>query len=1141
MIRAAERVGGWVWRLARRIAAWFGGRRYDTGPSAAHAVTSRPGAGFTSRAAIRYTFTGGRVAVTPDLGAELRERRIVPGDELRYAVLPEWSATGDVRDGFAADAVALDLVLDDGSLLSAYGVRDQYGVALDPRAQHEGAALHPDQWNLVRVALDAVAGRVVAGVRLRVVETRAPGAGRRTLVGWLDTISIGPVAPEPERPADRARTRQGTMSTPALSRGNTAPTVAVPGGFVGGIPVTRADSARWPYTWHADNTSDNRSALQAFATSHLPSPWMGERGAFQVMPVLPPPPGEPVPTSPGARALGFSHDDEIARPHDYRVTLDGGIHVEMTATDHTVLVRVGFPPGTAEGVLVFDQIDGHGAVSLPGETGAPGDALRAYTDDGTEAQRDRAASPRAYLHAQLDRPIVAADRVRTGLRTPGESPRAWVRVALDASATVTVRLATSFIGTAQAERNLALDGADAPFDEVRERAGHAWDAWIGRIGLPSGDGETAGDGTSAAAVEQRAMMATALYRVGLFPARAHENLGTAEDPDPRYASPFHPVDGSSADRTGARVLPGELSVSHGFWDTYRTAWPLYALLDPERAGRLLDGFIEHYRASGWTSRWSSPGPVDSMTGTSLDTVTAQAVDAGVPVDLWNAFDAALRNASVPSTDPRLGRKGLATSAYRGWVDTDTHEGLTWTLDGSINDLAVARLARALLDRVPAAHERRGELVAAAAYFTARAGSYAHVFDPRTGFFLGRDARGRFRMAAEAYDPTVWGFDYTETNGWGTAFSVPHDGAGLAALHGGREALARRLEQFFAVPERGDDRIRGSYPIVIHEMVEARNLRAGQWAPSNQPAHHIPFMALFAGRPDLAQHAVRTAVERMFTGGEIGQGWPGDEDNGEMAAWWVFAALGLYPLVPATAGYVIVAPAVPEARVRLGDDAWLVIRAPGASRSRRFVRSVLLDGQPWTSAFLPHERVARGATLDIELSDEPEPWGSAPADEPPSLTPHGRLPTVLRDLTTDAEVQASTGATGSPADAVDDDAASPGVALKPGEWVAVTGVDGSPEILTVTVDAAGRHRFRLEAGTDDGWRTVLRVDTAFTWDRQLRPFVLPPHGPARGAAPVSRWRLVAESAFTVRQLELLVREEYRLPVVRAERDADTLGS
>ena len=131
-----------------------------------------------------------------------------------------------------------------------------------------------------------------------------------------------------------------------------------------------------------------------------------------------------------------------------------------------------------------------------------------------------------------------------GLRVSAEgAPRGWVRVALDASATVTVRLATSYIGTDQAERNLVLDGADAPFDEVRERSAEAWDAWIGRVELPA----VTASGTPGASVEQRAMMATALYRVGLFPARAHENLGTAERPDPHYASPFHPVDGSSAD------------------------------------------------------------------------------------------------------------------------------------------------------------------------------------------------------------------------------------------------------------------------------------------------------------------------------------------------------------------------------------------------------------------------------------------------------------------------------------------------------------------------------------------------------------------------------------------------------------------
>ena len=1118
MTSLAQRVGAWAWRLARRVRGWFGSRSRDGGPSAVHAVTSRPGVGFSSLAATRYRFTGERSELSAPLGAALRGRRVAPGDELRYAVLPEWAEAADVREGFAADAVALDLVFTNGTRLSGLAPVDQYGVPLDPRAQHEGRTLHPDQWNLVRVPLSAAAGRTIDRVDLRVADTRVSGGGaesarRRWLVGWLDAIEIAAVPAEPQRPVDRARTRQGTMSSPALSRGNTAPTVAVPAGFVGGIAVTRAGSARWPYTWHVDNCDDNRPALQAFATSRLPSPWMGERGAFQVMPGFAPPPGHAVATSLEGRALGFSHDDEIGRPHDYRVTLDGGIRAEMTATDHTVLLRFGFPAGTRDAVLVFDQIEGHGALELPRiDEGATDATVRAYTDDGAEAQRDRAASPRAYLYAHIDRPVIAAEHARAGLFEAAPGPRAWLRVALDSAATVTVRLATSFIGTDQAARNLALDGADAPFDEVRERAAAAWDEWIGRIDVPGAD------------AEQRAMMATALYRVGLFPARGHENLGTEDEPAPHYASPFHPVDGSTRERTGARVIPGELSVTNGFWDTYRTAWPLYALLDPPRAARLLDGFVEHYRASGWTSRWSAPGPVDSMTGTSLDTVLAQAVDAGVEVDLWNAFDSALRNASVPSGDPRLGRKGLARSAYRGWVDTSVPEGLTWTLDGAMSDLAVARLARALLDRIPPDHERRGELVATAAYFTARAGSYAHVFDPATGFFIGRDERGRFRKTPETYDPRVWGFDYTETNGWGTAFSVPHDGAGLVALQGGRTALAGRLEQFFAVPEPGDESVRGSYPVVIHEMVEARNLRAGQWAPSNQPAHHIPFMALFAGRPDIAQAAVRTALERMFTGGEIGQGWPGDEDNGEMAAWWVFATLGLYPLVPGEAGYVLVAPSVPEARVRLGEDAWLTIRAPGASRARRYVRGVRLDGEPWTSTFVPHARLLRGATLEFELSEHPEPWGTDPLAAPSSLTPWGCAPTMLRDLTRDAEAQASTGVTGSPGAVLDDDSGTPGVQLGAGDWLEVRISGGSPEILTVTPAEAERHRFRLEAADGDGWRSVLRVDAEFRWDLQLRPFLIPSWSPD-AVITERRWRLVAEAPMHLRQLELLVREEY----------------
>lgn len=1093
------------------------GRAPESGPSAAHAATSRPGAGLASPTATRYTFGAGVLDVRGSVGADLLGHRIEKGSELRYAVLPEWHDATEPLDGFAADAVAIDLVFASGARLSDHAPVDQYGVLVEARAQHERRTLHPDQWNLVRVDLNAVAGEVVSRVEVRVADTRT--TERPTaLHGWIEVLGVQPVPAEAERPADRARTRQGSMSSPALSRGNTAPTVAVPGGFVGGIPVTRADSARWPYSWHTDNRADNRPALQAFATSHLPSPWMGDRGVFQIMPALAREAPPAVSTSREERALGFSHDDEVGRPHDYRVLLDGGILGEMTATDHTVLLRFTYPSDAREAVLIFDQVDGCGELRLPEPDATSPDAtLTAFTDDGAAAQADRDAAPRAYLHAHLDRPVVSTSAGRRRFhRKAAPSPRGWVRVALDASRTVTVRLATSFIGTGQAARNLVLDGADADFDTVRERAAELWDAWIGRVDLPH------------ASSEHRAMMATALYRVGLFPSRMHENLGTTEQPRPHYASPFHSVAGSDADRTGARVVPGELSVNHGFWDVYRTAWPLYVLLDPALAARLLDGFVEHYRAAGWTSRWAAPGPIDSMTGTSNDIVLAHAVAAGVPVriddrsgpddhrlDLWSAFDSALRNATVVPSRSLVGRKGLSTSPYRGWVDTSVSEGLSWTLDGAINDLAVARLAEALQNRVGAGHPRCEELEAAVAYFTARATSYANVFDARTTFFVGRDPQGRFRLDPERYDPRVWGYDYTETNGWGTAFTAPHDGAGLAALHGGRAALARKLEQFFATPEAGDRAVSGSYPGVIHEMLEARNLRAGQWAPSNQPAHHIPFMALFAGRPDIAQDAVRTAVERMFTGGEIGQGWPGDEDNGEMAAWWVFAALGLYPLVPGTAGYVLVAPSVSEARVRLGDGALLTISAPAADRRHRFIRSVRINGEPWQRTFVPHALLAEGATISFELSEEPEPWGTAVDDEPPSLTASGASPKVLHDLTSGAAVRASSGAVGDATGATDDDASTPGLVVGAGEWIEVSlPTDEVPELLTLTLGAPGDHRFRVECLIDGEWQVVLDTDATFRWSSQLRPFVLP-------ARRSRTWRLLAQSALEIRQLELLV--------------------
>lgn len=1163
-------------RMTRRI-----GRR---GPDRWHAPAARPGVGFTSLAAVPYGFTrSGRRDLSAAFPA-LVGTQVRSGMELHYAILPEWGdgtcalralvdralidrarrfwrgaarragvgaeegagrrergaggdlqATADDTDPTApttgtapgpvvaptgtapgppgtwfADAVAVDLVFTDGGRLSELGPVDQYGVGLDPLAQHVGAMAHPDQWHLVRVGLDAAVGRTIARVELVFTAPRARGRGGVSAAGWVDAVALAPVPPLPARPSEWVRTRQGTHSSDMLSRGGCAPSVGVPHGFVSGIPVTNAGEIGWPYAWHADNGPDNRPAIQAFATSHLPSPWMGERGAFQIMPALARTDGTVV-GDPAERALSFDHADETAHPHHYRVILDGGIEAELAATDHVVLMRFRFPEGASEGVLVFDQIRGDGELRLPATGASPDGAITGLTRD--ERGGDRAPSPPYHLHAELDRPVVASGM----LPRFGADVRGWVRVALGADRTVVVRAATSAIGAEQAARSIRLDGADASFDEVVERAATAWDAWISRVEI---DGATP---------EQRATMATALYRVGMFPRRGHEDLGTPGAPAPHYASPFDPA---------GPVVAGELSVDQGFWDVYRTSWPLLVLLDPAEAARLLDGFVEHYRAGGWTSRWSAPGPIDSMTGTSSDVVFAHAAAAGVPLrtgpregvddarlDLWSAYDAAVRNATVPSDDPRVGRKGLGRSIFRGWVDTRVHEGLSWTLDGALGDLAVARLARVLTGLVGPDHPRSSELEASIAYFTARAGGYADSFDARIGFFQGRRPDGRFRHDPDAYDPTVWGYDYTETNGWGTAFSAPHDGAGLVTLHGGAEAFAARLERMLATPAEAAWRITGSYPSVIHEMVEARNVRFGQWAPSNQPAHHIPFMALFAGRPDLTQRLVHEAATRLFGGGEIGQGWPGDEDNGEMSAWWVFAALGLYPLVPASPGYVLTAPIVPAARLRIGDGRMLRIEAPGAGRDRPYVAGVEIDGTPWESTFVPHDVLTAAQVIRVGLADRPQTWGTDVAAHPPSLTAPSARPQVLRDVTRDARVVAVVG--GSETDArglVDGDSGTPGLRLEAGDAVEIVPREpGVAQFLTITPRRRGVVAFRIEHVAADGRTTVVHhASEEFSGDRQTRPFLLAELGPA------ARWRWVAERSVELVQIEVLQRVPWARP-------------
>ena len=438
------------------------------------------------------------------------------------------------------------------------------------------------------------------------------------------------------------------------------------------------------------------------------------------------------------------------------------------------------------------------------------------------------------------------------------------------------------------------------------------------------------------------------------------------------------------------MVDGKVYVNNGFWDTYRTTWSAYSLLTPKMAGELVDGFVQQYRDGGWIARWSSPGYANLMTGTSSDAAFADAFVKGVPgLKARDTYDAAVKNATVaPPGDPwnpSIGRKGQIVAPFLGYTPSRVSEGVSWALEGDINDFGIANMAQKLAAETSSPAQKR-RLQEEREYFLSRSQNYVNMFDPAIRFFQGRDASGRWKSSPPDYDPLVWGHehDYTETDGWNFAFHTPHDGQGLANLYGGRDALAHKLDTFFSTPETAN--FPGSYGGTIHEMIEARDVRMGQWGFSNQVSHHIPYMYDYAGQPAKAQEKVREVLRRLYLGSEIGQGYGGDEDNGETSAWYLFSALGFYPLQVGSENYVIGSPLFKKATVHLENGRDLVVKAPDNSARNVYVQGLKLNGAAYDRSYISHRRHrrrrdarVRHGPVALELGDR-HGRGAAVGDE-----------------------------------------------------------------------------------------------------------------------------------------------------------------
>ncbi|MCI4140724.1 MULTISPECIES: GH92 family glycosyl hydrolase [Streptomyces] len=1031
----------------------------DRGPTGS--PTAKAGAGFTGKRALRYagrhTSDGRAYSYNKVFDVNTKVER---DTELSYRIFPSM-ADGDLD--YDSTNVSVDLAFTDGTYLSDLRATDQHGFPLTPQGQGASKILYVNQWNNVVSRIGSVAaGKTVD----RILVAYDSPKGETKFRGWLDDVSLKPV--KPERPkahlSDYAVTTRGTNSSGSFSRGNNFPATAVPHGFNFWTPVTNAGSLSWLYDYARGNNADNLPTIQAFSASHEPSPWMGDRQTFQVMPSAAS--GTPD-LDREKRELAFRHENETARPYYYGVRFENGLKAEMAPTDHAAAMRFTFPGDDAS--VLFDNVTDQAGLTLDEENGT----FTGYSDVKSGLST---GATRLFVYGEFDKKVTEGD---------ASGVKGYLRFDAGKDRTVTLRLATSLISVDQAKDNLRQEiGERTSFDKVKRDARKQWDKILGKVEVEG------------ATPDQLTTLYSSLYRLYLYPNSGFEKV----DGKDKYASPFsRMVEQDTPTHTGAKIVDGKVYVNNGFWDTYRTTWPAYSFLTPSKAGELVDGFVQHYKDGGWTSRWSSPGYADLMTGTSSDVAFADAYVKGVDgFDAKAAYDAAVKNATVVPPSSGVGRKGMATSPFLGYTSTETHEGLSWALEGYLNDYGIAKMGEALYKKT--GEKRYKE---ESAYFLNRAQDYVNLFDSEAGFFQGRDLKGDWRVKSSEYDPRVWGYDYTETNGWGYAFTAAQDSRGLANLYGGRKGLADKLDEYLSTPETASPDLKGSYGGVIHEMIEARDVRMGMYGHSNQVAHHALYMYDAAGQPWKTQKNVREVLSRLYTGSEIGQGYHGDEDNGEQSAWYLFSSLGFYPLVMGSGEYAIGSPLFTKVTVHLENGRELVVKAPKNSAKNVYVQGLKVNGKRWNSTALPHSAIAKGGVLEFDMGPRPSSWGTGKNAAPVSITQDDEVPTPREDAVKgEGPLFDNTSATGATVTEVD----------LPVEKAAT-----AVQYTLTSTEAAKAPTGWVLQGSADGktWQDLdRRTDESFRWDKQTRAFSV------AAPKPYAHYRLVLTGEASLAEVELL---------------------
>ena len=732
-------------------------------------------------------------------------------------------------------------------------------------------------------------------------------------------------------PVDYVSTLVGTQSSYAISTGNTYPAVCMPWGMNFWTPQTGKMGDGWTYTYTADK-------LRGFKQTHQPSPWINDYGQFTIMPET----GEAPIFDEEKRASWFSHKAEVATPYYYRAYLaDYDVVTELAPTERAAIMRITFPE--SKSYVVVDAFDKGSYVKImPKERMIVG-----YT---TKNSGGVPHNFKNYFVMKFDKDFtytaaVADGRINTAdVKAECNHAGGIVGFKTSRGEQVNVRIASSFISEEQALENLKELGSDS-FDEVKARGRKTWNDILGRIEVKSDD------------IDHLRTFYSCLYRSVLFPRSFYEKNAKGEIV---HYSPYN-----------GEVLPGYMFTDTGFWDTFRCLFPLLNVMYPSMNEKMQAGLVNAYKESGFLPEWASPGHRGCMVGNNSASIVADAYLCGLKnYDAETLWQAVVHGASaVHPTVSSTGRLGYEYYNKLGYVpyDVKINENVARTLEYAYDDWCIYEFGKAL-------GKSKKELEP----FRKRAFNYRNVFDSESKLMRGRLKNGKFQSP---FSPLKWGDAFTEGNAWHYTWSVFHDPAGLIQLMGGKQTFNNMLDSVFNVPPLFDDSYYGS---VIHEIREMQIMNMGNYAHGNQPIQHMIYLYGYSGEPWKTQYWIRQTMQRMYNANP--DGYCGDEDNGQTSAWYVFSAMGFYPVCPGAGEYVLGAPYFDEMTLHLENGRNVSIKANGNTDDNCYVNSLTLNGKPYSKNYIKRSDLMQGAQFVYNMSAKPNySRGTAESDAPYSFS------------------------------------------------------------------------------------------------------------------------------------------------------------